>query len=236
MATTEKKKPAMGIESHAPHQPACHKNLWEYFGWVERLLPANALGLQKALYVLRHPGATRHERARATVDAIAAIIAVRALLDTKPTTDPAAATLRDFDPTACACIRQLAQELIEYAVPAMLAPGEQEAADLRLALLLAADMPPLPGDSPGSDVPDMPPALDALQPAGQSCTIAPQKNPTAPHGGTRFWLAALANDLLDEHGEERFSEGDEEDEEDKEDKKEEDPALLIRAEGKKETR
>ncbi len=208
MATTEKERPALDMTVGESFARACHKNLWEYFGWVERLLPNNAIGLQKALYVLRHPGTTRHERATAAADAISAIVAVRALLDTKPKTDPVAATLRDFDPAACACIRQLAQELTEYAVPAMLPPSEQEAADLRLALLLAADMPP---------------ALDAHQPVGQSyqgalvgmptpppLALAPQNMepagntkfmlPAHGRGGSHPWLAALANDLLDEYG------------------------------------
>jgi hypothetical protein len=171
------------------------------------------VGLQKALCILRHPGATRHERARAAADAIGAIVAVRAHLDAKPKTDPTAATLRDFDPTACACIRQLAQELAEYAVPAALAPGEQEAADLRLALLLAAEMPPLPSGGPDpNNPPDTPPALESLRPAGQSHPLASRATPAAEQGrGARYWLSALADDLLDEHvdREEDFSEGEE---------------------------
>ncbi len=223
MATTEKQKPPLDMTGGETYVRANHKPLWEYFGWVERLLPAYALGLQRALCVLRHPGTTRHERARAAADAISAIVAVRAALDTKPNTDPAAATLRDFDPTACACVRQLAQELTEYAVPAMLAPSEQEAADMRLALLLSADMPPLFSDGQSLNPQDAPPALESLLPVGRSDPITrttelqnlknfqrgqspqlfePQNEKPAARGdcGGRHWLAALANDLLDEHG------------------------------------
>lgn len=246
MATTEKKGLAPDMTSGESYARACHKTLWDYFGWVERLLPPSAVGLRKALYVLQHPGTTRHERARAAADAIAAIVAVRALLDIKPRADPTAATLRDFDPTACACIRQLAQELIEYAVPAMLPPVEQEAADLRLALLLSADMPPYhsaPSDERGFGPPNadsLPPALsktdfvghshDSLLSAGQSRPIAAQNcsiaGASAPQGGgARHWLAALASDLLDEHGdrEESFSQDEEADD-----------AAPIRSDGKKE--
>jgi hypothetical protein len=217
-----------GGEPYAAH----HKNIWDYSGWVERLLPAYAVGLQKALCILRHPGTTRHERARAAADAIGAIVAVRALLDAKPKMDPTAATLRDFDPTACACIRQLAQELAEYAVPAALAPGEQEAADLRLALLLAAEMPPLPGGGPGPDNPqDAPPALESLQPAGQSHPLAPRATLDTERGrGAQHWLSALADDLLDEHvdREEDFSEGEGGDSEEE--------GVPDRSSGKKEVR